>query len=83
MGMKYRLLIDKIHPTYIALTTTAIYHCRSAGNTEKLRGLKNFDPRGGAQNKCDITIISLMVNSICNDVFCHRDTDFYSFSGEI
>jgi len=37
MGMKDRSLIDKINPTFIALTATAIHHCLSAWKTGEFR----------------------------------------------
>jgi hypothetical protein len=51
MGMKDRSLIDKINPTFIALTATAIHHYQSAWKTDVFRVPPVFSPRGGAQHK--------------------------------
>jgi hypothetical protein len=51
MEMKDRSLIDKINPTFIALTATAIHHYQSAWKTDMFRVQPEFSPRGGAQRK--------------------------------
>jgi len=83
MGMKDRSLIDKINPTFIALTATAIHHCLSAWKTGKFRVPPERDPGGGAQCKWDTRNIDHAVNNACT-VQCHRlDADFRSFSPEV
>jgi hypothetical protein len=48
MGMKDKSLIDKINPTFIALTATAIHHCLWAWNTGEFRVPLEFGSGGGA-----------------------------------
>jgi len=76
MGMKDRSLIDKINPTFIALTATAIHHFLSAWKTGKFGVLPEFGPGGGAQPKCDTRNINHVVDNACTDVFCHLNADF-------
>ena len=83
MGMKDRSLIDKINPTFIALTTTAIHHCLSAWKTGEFRVPPEFGPGGGAQRKCDTRNINHAVNNACTDVFRRLDADFRSSSPEV
>jgi len=81
--MKDRSLIDKINPTFIALTATAIHHCLSAWKTGELRVPPEFGPGGGAKRKCDTRHINHAVNNACTDVFCRLDADFRSSSPEV
>jgi Domain of unknown function (DUF6532) len=83
MGMKDRSLIDKINPTFIALTATAIHHCLSAWKTGEFRVPPEFGPGGGAQRKCDTRNINHAVNNVCTDVFRRLDADFCSSSPEV
>ena len=83
MGMKDRSLIDKINPTFIALTATAIHHCLSAWKTGEFRVPPEFGPGGGAQRKCDTRNINHTVNNACTDVFHRLDADFRSSSPEV
>jgi hypothetical protein len=83
MGMKDRSLIDKINPTFIALTATAIHHCLSAWKTGEFRVPPEFGPGGGAQRKCDTRNINHAVNNACTDVFRRLDGDFRSSSPEV
>jgi len=83
MGMKDRSLIDKINPTFIAVTATAIHHCLSAWKSGKFSVPPEFGPEGGAQHKCDKRNINLMVNNACTDVFHRLDADFRSSSPEV
>jgi hypothetical protein len=83
MGMKDRSLIDKINPTFIALTATAIHHCLSAWKTGEFRVPPEFGPGGGAQRKCDTRNIDHAVNNACADVFRRLDADFRSSSPEV
>jgi len=83
MGMNDRSLIDKINPTFIALTAMAIHHCLSAWKTGKLRVPPEFGPGGGAQRKCDTRNINHAVNNACTDVFCCLNADFRSSSPEV
>jgi hypothetical protein len=83
MGMKDRSLIDKINPTFIALTATAIHHCLSAWKTGEFRVPPEFGPGGGAQRKCDTRNINHAVNNAYTDVFRRLDTDFRSSSPEV
>jgi len=83
MGMKDRSLIDKINRPFIALTTTAIHHCLSAGKTGKFRVPPEFGPGGGAQRKCVTRDINHAVNIACTDVFRRPDADFRSSSPEV
>jgi len=73
MGMKDRSLMDKINPTFIALTATAINHCVSAWKAGEFRVLLEFGSGGGAQRKCDTRIINHMVDNACTDIFRHPD----------
>jgi len=81
--MKDRSLIDKINPTFIALTKTAIHHCLSALKTGEFRVPPEFGPGGGAQRKCDTRNIDHAVNNACTDVFHHLDVDWRSSSPEV
>jgi hypothetical protein len=81
--MKDRSLIDKINPTFIALTATAIHHCLSAWKTGEFRVPPQFGPGGGAQRKCDTRNINHAVNNACTDVFRRLDADFRSSSPEV
>jgi hypothetical protein len=80
MGMKNRSLIDKINPTFIALTAMAIHRCLSAWKTGDFRVLPEFGPQDGAQRKCDTRKINHPVNNACADVFRRLDMDFSSSS---
>ena len=81
--MKVKSLIDKINPTFIALTATAIHHCLSAWKTGEFRVPPEFGPGGGAQRKCDTRNINHAVNNACTDVFRRLDADFRSSSPEV
>jgi hypothetical protein len=78
MGMKDRSLIDKINPTFIALTMTAILHYLLAWKTGKFRVPPDVGPAGGVQRTCDASDINHGVNNACIDVFRHLDMDFHS-----
>jgi len=78
MGMKGRLLIDKINPTFIALTATAIHHCLLAWKRGEFRVPPEFGPGGGAQRKCDTRNINHGIHNACKDVFHRLDEDFCS-----
>jgi len=83
MGMKDRSLIDKINPTFIALTATAIHHCLSAWKTGEFSVPPEFGPEGGAQPKCDTRNINHAVNNACTDIFRRLDADFCSSSPDV
>jgi len=83
MGMKDRSLIDKIHPTFIALTAMAIHHCLLAWKTGKFRVLPEFGPGGRAQHKCNTRNTNHAVNNTCRDVFRCLNMDFRSSSPEV
>jgi len=83
MGMNDTSLIDKINPTLIAHTTTAIYHCLSAWKTGEFRVPPEFGPGGGVPHKRDITNINHTVNNACTDVFGHLNADFHSSLPEV
>jgi len=76
MGMKDKSLIDKLNPTFIALTTTAIHPCLSAWKRVEFRVPQEFGLGGAAQCKCDTRNITHGVNNACTDVFRHLDADF-------
>jgi len=76
--MNDRSWIDKIDPTFIAHTATAICHCLSARKTGKFRVPPDVRPGGGLQCKCDTRNIHHGVHNVCEDVFCHLDADFRS-----
>jgi len=81
--MKDRSLIDKINPTFIALTAMGIQHCQSAWTTGEFRVPPEFGPGGGAQCKCDTRNINHTVNNACTDVSCHLYADFCSSTPNI
>jgi len=81
--MKDRSLIDKINPTFIALTEPAIHHCLSACKTGEFRVPPEFGPGGGAQRQCDTRNINHAVNNACTDVFRCLEADFRSSSPEV
>jgi len=81
--MKDRSLIDKINPTFIALSGTAIHRCLSARTIGVLRVLPEFGLGGETQRKCDTGNINHPVNAECTDVFDCFDVDFYSTSPEV
>jgi hypothetical protein len=83
VGMKERSLIDKINPTFIALTATAIHECVSTWKTGEFRVPPEFGPGGGAEGKCDTRNINDTVNNASTDVFRHLDADFCSSSPEV
>jgi hypothetical protein len=83
MGMKDRSLIDKMNPTFIALTATDIHHCLSAWNTGEFRVQPECGPGGGAQCKCDTRNINQAVINACTDVFRRLNADFRSSSPEV
>jgi hypothetical protein len=76
-------LIDKINPTFIDLTATAIHHCLSHWNTGQFRVAPEFGQGGGAQHKCDTRNINHLVNNACTDDPRHLDEDFRSSSPEV
>ena len=78
MEMKDGSLIDKINPTFIALTATAIHNCLLAWKTGELRVPPEFGPGGGAQCICNTRNYNHAVNNAWTDVFCRLDTDFRS-----
>jgi len=83
MGMKDRSLIDKISPTFIALTVTAIHHCLLVWQAGEFRVPPEFGPGGGAQRKCDTRNIHHAVYNACTDAFRWPDTDFHFSSPEV
>jgi len=83
MGMKDRSFIDKINPTFIALTATPIHHCLSAWKTGEFRVLPEFGTGGGAQRRCDTRIINHTVNNACTDVFRRLNVGFRSSLPEV
>jgi hypothetical protein len=82
MGMKDTSLIDKINPTFMALTATDIHHSLLAWKTGEFRILPELGPGGGAQRKWEIRNIYHVVNNACTDVFRRLDEDFCSSSAE-
>jgi len=83
MVMKDRSLIDKIYPTFIALTVTAIHHCLLAWKTDQFSVPPEFSQGGAAQHKCDTRTINQMVDHTCTDVFRLLNMDFHSSSLEV
>jgi len=83
MGMQHGSLIDKINPTSIALTATAIHHFLLASITGKFRVPPEFEPQGGVQRTCDTGNIDQAVNNACTNVIRHLDKDFHSSSTEV
>jgi len=81
--MQDRSLIDKINPTFISLTATAIHHCLSTCKAGEFRVPPEFGPGGGARRKCDTWNINHAVHDACTDVFCCLDADFLSSSPEV
>jgi hypothetical protein len=77
MGMKDRSLIDKINPTFIALTARAIHHCLLALKTGEFRVPLEFGSGGGAQRKYNTRNINHAFNDACRDVFRRLDADFF------
>jgi hypothetical protein len=80
MRMQDRSLIDKINPTFMALTATAIHHYLSVCTTAEFRVPPEFGLGGGARFECDTTNIHHGVNNACQDVFRSLDEDFRSSS---
>jgi hypothetical protein len=76
-------LIDKINPTFIDLTATAIHHCLSPWNTGQFRITPEFGPGGGVQRKCNTRTINHLVNNACTDDLRRLDEDFRSSSPEV
>jgi hypothetical protein len=76
-------LIDKINPTFIALTATAIHHCLSAWKTGQFRVPPVLGPGGTAQRKCDTSNINHAVNDTGTNVIPRLDADFRSSSPEV
>jgi len=83
MGMNDWWLIDRINPTFIALTTMAIYHCLLARKPDVFRVPPEFDPGGGAQCTSDTRNITHVVNNGWADVYCHLYADCHSSSPEV
>jgi len=83
MGMKDRSLIEKINPTFFALTTMAMHHYLSACKTGKIWVPQGFGPGGVAQRKCDTRNSNPAVNDACTDVFRHLDVDICSSLPEV
>jgi len=81
--MKDSSLIDKINPTFITLTATAIHHCLSARKIGEFRVPPEFGPGGGAQCKCDPRNINHAVKNACTDIFRRLDMDFCSSTPEV
>jgi hypothetical protein len=80
MGMKDKLFIDKISPTFIALTAMAIHHCLSAWIPGEFGVPPEFDRGGGAQHMCDTRNINHALNNACTDVFRRLDPGYHSSS---
>jgi len=78
MGMKDRSLIDKINPTFITLTSTAIHHCLSAWNTGELTVPPEFGTGGVAQHRCDTRNIDHAVKNACTAPFLRLGAEFSS-----
>jgi hypothetical protein len=70
-------LIDKINPTFIALTATATW------KTGEFRVPPEFGPGGGAPGRCDKRNINHGVNNTYTDVFCRLDLDLRSSWPEV
>jgi len=83
MGMHDKSFIDKINPTFIALTATAIHHCLLAWITGEFKVPPRFGPGGGAQCKCDTRNINQAGNKVCTDVLRRLDADFFSSSPNV
>jgi len=83
MGIQDRSLIDKINPTFIALTATAIDYCQSDWKTGGLRVQPEFRPGGGAQRTCDTRKIDHAFNNAHTDEFHPLDVDFRSSWPEV
>jgi hypothetical protein len=80
MGMNDRSFIDKIDPTFSALTITAIHHYLLAWTTGGYRVLPEIGPGGRAQLQCGTRNINHAVNTAFEDVFHHLEADFCSSS---
>jgi len=83
MRMTDRSLIDKINPTFIALTATAIHRCLAAWTPGRFSVLPEFGRAGGAQRECDTWTINHTFINACTDVFRHLDIDFCSSSPQV
>jgi len=75
MGTKDRSSIEKMNPSYIALTVTAIHHCLLAWKTGKIMVQPEFGLGGWAQHKCNSRDFNHKVHNACTDVFHHLDAD--------
>jgi len=83
MRMQDKSLIDKINPTFIALTATAIHHCLLAWKIGKFRVPLEFGLGGGAQCKCNSRNINHAIINASTEVFGGLDVDFCSSSPEV
>jgi len=75
--------MDKINPTFIALTAKAINYCLFAWKRCEWSVPPEFGPGGGAQHNCDTRNIDYVVNNARTDVVRHLDTDVLSSSPEV
>jgi len=82
MGMKDTSLIEKINPTFIALTTTAIRCCPSARKTGMIRVLPEFGQQDRVPRQFNTRNINDAVNQAYTALFCHLNMDFRSSSQE-
>jgi len=75
--------MDRINPTFNAITATAIHHCLSAWNAGDLRVPPDFGAGGGAQRKCHTRNINQAVINACTDEFRSLDPDFCFSSPDV
>jgi len=78
MEIEDSLLIDKINPTFIALTIMAIHHFLSAWKRGEWRITPQSGPGGGAQRKWETRNINQVAKNEHTAVFCHLNADFQS-----
>jgi hypothetical protein len=75
-----KLLLDKINPIFIALTTTSIHHCLLAWKSGEFRVSPEFSPGGAAQHNWVTRNVNDKVNNACKDVFHRLNMEFCSSS---
>jgi len=83
MGINGRSLINKVSPSCIALTMTAIHHWLSGSKTGEFKGPPEFGPGGGEQRKCNTSSMNYMVSDVYADGFRSLHADFHFSSPEV
>jgi hypothetical protein len=83
MGIKDTSFIDKINPTFITLTTTAIHHCQLAMKSGKSTVPPEFSRHSGGQHNCYTRSNTQAVDNWRTDVFHCLDVHFRPFSPKV